>query len=48
MFMIQLNTKIMIMAPVIRGKKGDHLAIYQELRKTRYDRVKVNGIHYPI
>ncbi len=42
------NTKIMILAPVIRGKKGEHLAIYEELRKSGYVRVKVNGFVYPI
>tara|TARA_B100001057_G_scaffold457487_1_gene505817 strand:+ start:5513 stop:8332 length:2820 start_codon:yes stop_codon:yes gene_type:complete len=42
------GTKIMIMAPVVRGKKGEHLAIYDELRKSGYVRVKVNGIVYPI
>ena len=42
------NTKIMIMAPVIRGKKGEHLGIYEELRKSGYVRVKINGIVYPI
>ena len=42
------NTKIMIMAPVIRGKKGEHLAVYEDLRKSGYVRVKVNGVVYPI
>ena len=27
------GSKIMIMAPVVRDKKGEHLAIYDELRK---------------
>ena len=42
------NSKIMIMAPVIRGKKGEHLAVYDDLRKSGYVRVKVNGVVYPI
>ena len=42
------NSKIMILAPVVRGKKGEHLAIYEDLRKSGYVRVKVNGIVYPI
>ena len=42
------GSKIMIMAPVVRGKKGEHLAIYDDLRKSGYVRVKVNGIVYPI
>tara|TARA_B100000614_G_scaffold5036_1_gene4957 strand:+ start:9 stop:2828 length:2820 start_codon:yes stop_codon:yes gene_type:complete len=42
------NSKIMIMAPVIRGKKGEHLAVYDDLRKSGYVRIKVNGVVYPI
>ena len=42
------NSKIMIMAPVIRDKKGEHLGIYEELRKSGYVRVKVDGVVYPI
>ena len=42
------NSKIMIMAPVIRGKKGEHLAVYEDLRKSGYVRIKVNGVIYPI
>jgi excinuclease ABC subunit A len=38
----------MIMSPLVRGKKGEHLAIYEDLRKSGYVRVKVNGIIYPI
>ena len=40
--------KIMIMSPIIRDKKGEHLAIYEDLRKSGYVRVKVNDIVYPI
>ncbi len=42
------GTKIMIMSPIIRDKKGEHLAIYEDLRKSGYVRVKVNDIVYPI
>ena len=45
---IKEGTKIMILSPVIRGKKGEHLAIYEDLRKSGYVRAKVNGIVYPI
>ena len=45
---LKVNSKIMIMSPVIRDKKGEHLGIYEELRKSGYVRVKVNGIVYPI
>ena len=42
------NSKIMLIAPVIRGKKGEHLAVYDSLRKSGYVRVKVDGVIYPI
>jgi len=42
------NTKIMIMAPIIRDKKGEHLGVYEDLRKSGYVRIKVNGTVYPI
>ena len=42
------NTKIMIMAPIIRDKKGEHQGVYEDLRKSGYVRVKINGKVYPI
>ena len=42
------GSKIMIMAPVVRGKKGEHRAIYDDLRKSSCVGVKVNGVVYPI
>ena len=42
------GTKIMILAPVIRDKKGEHNAVYDDLRKDGYVRVKVDGKVYPI
>ena len=47
-YKIEENTKIMILAPLIRGKKGEHLGVYEELRKEGYVRVKVDGVVYPI
>ena len=45
---IKQNSKIMILSPLVRGKKGEHIAIYEDLRKSGYVRVKVNGVVYPI
>ena len=47
-YKIKENTKIMILAPLVRGKKGEHLGIYEELRKEGYVRVKVDGVVYPM
>ena len=37
------GTKIEIMAPVVRGEKGSHTQIIEDLRKQGYARVRVNG-----
>ena len=42
------DSKLMILAPLIRGKKGEHNSVYEDLRKAGYVRVKVNGSVYPI
>ena len=42
------GSKIMVLSPIVRGKKGEHLAIYEDLMKSGYVRVKVNGVIYPI
>ena len=42
------DSKLMILAPLIRGKKGEHNSVYEDLRKAGYVRVKVNGAVYPI
>jgi excinuclease ABC subunit A len=47
-YKLKERSKIMIMSPLVRGKKGEHIAIYEDLRKSGYVRVKVNGIIYPI
>ena len=47
-FKLKEKSKIMILSPLIRGKKGEHLSIYEDFRKSGYVRVKVNGTIYPI
>ncbi len=37
------GTKIEIMAPIVRGEKGAHAAILDDLRQKGYTRVRVNG-----
>ena len=38
----------MIMAPIVRGKKGEHLGIYEDLKAEGFVRVKINDIVYPL
>lgn len=37
------GTKIYVMAPVVRGKKGTHAKVFEALKKDGFARVKVNG-----
>ncbi|OGO04348.1 MAG: excinuclease ABC subunit A, partial [Chloroflexi bacterium RBG_13_54_8] len=37
------GSRIMIMAPLVRDRKGEHLAIFEDLRKAGYVRVRVDG-----
>ena len=41
-------TRIQIMAPVIRGKKGEHAKIFEDARKSGYVRCRVDGIAYDL
>ncbi len=44
----RLGTKVMVLSPIIRGKKGEHLSTYEDLKRNGYVRVIVNGVIYPI
>jgi len=41
-------TRIQVMAPVIRGKKGEHQKIFDDARKSGYVRVRVDGSLYDL
>ena len=41
-------TKIQILAPVIRGKKGEHKKVFENARKSGYVRVKADGEQYDL
>ena len=47
---LELNegTKIQIMAPVVRGKKGEHKKEFESARKSGFARVRVDGIIYDL
>lgn len=40
---LPVGTKIEIMAPVVHGEKGSHKDLFDDLRKSGYSRVRVNG-----
>ncbi len=37
------GTKIMLLAPVVRNRKGEHLQLFQELQAQGYIRARING-----
>lgn len=45
---LEKGTKIQIMAPVVRGKKGEHKKVFDSARKSGFARVRVDGIIYDL
>lgn len=42
------GTKVMIIAPIVRARKGEHKAVFERIRKEGYVRVKVDGSVYDV
>ena len=42
------GTKLMLLAPVIRGKKGEHVKVFEDIRRNGFARVRVNGEIYDV
>jgi excinuclease ABC subunit A len=42
------DKKIMVMAPIVRGKKGEHLGVYEDLKAEGFVRVKINDVIYAL
>ena len=42
------KTKIQILAPVVRARKGEHVKILEDARKSGYVRCRVDGISYEL
>ena len=42
------GTRIQILAPVIRGKKGEHVKVLEDAKKSGYVRVRADGIVYDL
>ena len=45
---IHSGSKIQIIAPLIRGRKGEHVKVLDQIRKDGYVRVKIDGDVYDI
>ena len=42
------GTRIQVLAPVIRGKKGEHAKVFEDARRSGYVRVRVDGNLYEL
>ncbi|MEW6231825.1 MAG: excinuclease ABC subunit UvrA [Chloroflexota bacterium] len=42
------GSRFMVMAPLIRDRKGEHLAVFEDVRKAGYVRVRVDGRVYDV
>ena len=42
------GTKFIVLSPVIRGKKGEHVKVFDDARKQGFARVRVDGILYDL
>ncbi len=45
---IPAKTKVMLLAPLVRGRKGKHEEVFETIRKQGFVRVRVNGELYEI
>ncbi|TWT48843.1 excinuclease ABC subunit UvrA [Botrimarina hoheduenensis] len=42
------ESRVMLLAPLVRGRKGKHAEVLDEARKAGFVRVRVDGVTYPI
>ncbi len=42
------GTRFIILSPVIRGKKGEHVKVFEDARKQGFSRVRADGILYDL
>ena len=42
------GTKFIVLCPVVRGKKGEHVKVFEDARKSGFARVRVDGILYDL
>ena len=45
---LEHGTKFIILSPLVRGKKGEHLKVFEDARKGGFARVRVDGILYDL
>ncbi len=42
------GTRFQVLAPIVRGKKGEHIKVLEDARKSGFARVRVDGILYDL
>ena len=42
------GTRFLVLSPIIRGKKGEHVKVFEDARKSGFARVRVDGILYDL
>ena len=42
------GTRFVVLSPIIRGKKGEHIKVFEDARKSGFTRVRVDGILYDL
>ena len=42
------GTRYIVLSPVVRGKKGEHVKVFEDARKSGFSRVRVDGIFYDL
>ncbi len=42
------GTRFIVLSPIVRGKKGEHVKVFEDARKSGFVRVRVDGILYDL
>lgn len=42
------GTRFIVLSPIVRGKKGEHVKVFEDARKSGFSRVRVDGILYDL
>ena len=45
---LPVGTKLMLLAPLVRGRRGAHAEVFAEIRKAGFVRARVDGVLYPL
>ncbi len=46
--MLEEGTRFVVLSPVVRGKKGEHVKVFEDARKQGFSRVRVDNILYDL